>query len=188
MDAPARPTAAYGDVPVLDAVATRTDDGGLAVFVVNRSLEDSLDVEIDLAAFAPWSSARPSCCMTMTRCGRTAPTSRMPSSPGPTPVCPPATPPVIGSVRAAGRQLGGTDAGAVAGLTPGVRTRIGQGIDQLAEGLESLVMDERSRRRRGSAWPRTARRKHGVEGAGETAGLVGMWRGTAACSTWCRTT
>jgi alpha-N-arabinofuranosidase len=53
VDAPAQPTAAYGDVPVLDAVATRTDDGGLAVFVVNRSLQDSVDVEIDLAAFPP---------------------------------------------------------------------------------------------------------------------------------------
>jgi len=50
VDAPTMPTAAYGDVPVLDAVAVRTDDG-LAVFLVNRSAEADVDIEIDLAAW-----------------------------------------------------------------------------------------------------------------------------------------
>jgi alpha-N-arabinofuranosidase len=44
------PTAAYGDVPVIDAVATLAEDGSLALFVTNRHLTDATRVSLDLGA------------------------------------------------------------------------------------------------------------------------------------------
>ena len=49
---PRQETAKYGDTPVVDAVATYdADPGELAVFVVNRSVEESMGVEVDVRAF-----------------------------------------------------------------------------------------------------------------------------------------
>ena len=42
------PTAKYGDVPMTDSVAVRRADGSLAVFVVNRSLDDAVDFRVRL--------------------------------------------------------------------------------------------------------------------------------------------
>lgn len=44
-------TAAYGDVPLIDAVATLDDDGSVAIFVTNRHLSDVTAVRIELGAF-----------------------------------------------------------------------------------------------------------------------------------------
>jgi len=41
-------TAAFGDVPVLDAVATLDDDGALALFVINRRTDAAEPVTVDL--------------------------------------------------------------------------------------------------------------------------------------------
>ncbi|HNW86996.1 MAG TPA: alpha-N-arabinofuranosidase [Candidatus Limiplasma sp.] len=40
-------------VPVLDAAATLSEDGGVTVFAVNRSAEDALEFSADLRAFGP---------------------------------------------------------------------------------------------------------------------------------------
>jgi alpha-N-arabinofuranosidase len=45
--APSMPTAKYGDVPVLDAVAT-SDGDGMAVFAVNRHTAEPVVLEVDL--------------------------------------------------------------------------------------------------------------------------------------------
>ncbi len=45
-------TRQYGEVPVLDAVATHdAETGALAVFAVNRSVTDTVEFSVDLAAF-----------------------------------------------------------------------------------------------------------------------------------------
>ncbi|MDG4766814.1 alpha-N-arabinofuranosidase [Solwaraspora sp. WMMD406] len=50
--APLMTTAKYGDVPMLDAVATHDDDAdALTVFAVNRSRSESLALGVDLRAF-----------------------------------------------------------------------------------------------------------------------------------------
>ena len=41
-------TATYGTVPTLDAVATRDDEGRVSIFVVNRSLNDAVNLDIAL--------------------------------------------------------------------------------------------------------------------------------------------
>ncbi|NEK85821.1 alpha-N-arabinofuranosidase [Blastococcus saxobsidens] len=48
VDGPAYDTAAYGEVPVVDAAATR-EGGALALFLVNRSQADEVEVRLDLA-------------------------------------------------------------------------------------------------------------------------------------------
>jgi alpha-N-arabinofuranosidase len=48
--APSVPTARYGSVPVVDAVATVADDGTVAVFAVNRSLTDAVSLDAVLGA------------------------------------------------------------------------------------------------------------------------------------------
>jgi alpha-N-arabinofuranosidase len=54
---PTMPTGRFGDVPAVDAVATRDEEtGALAVFVVNRSLEP-ITLEMDLRAFPRLGSA-----------------------------------------------------------------------------------------------------------------------------------
>jgi len=51
IDSPAYGTAAYGDVPIVDAVATHDAEGGAsAVFLVNRSIDDATTVRIDTRA------------------------------------------------------------------------------------------------------------------------------------------
>ncbi|MCS5717650.1 alpha-N-arabinofuranosidase [Herbiconiux sp. CPCC 205763] len=48
LDSPTTPTALYGDVPVVDAVATYDETAGAAsVFLVNRSLTEEITIEID---------------------------------------------------------------------------------------------------------------------------------------------
>ncbi|MEV0200761.1 alpha-N-arabinofuranosidase [Nonomuraea sp. NPDC050691] len=44
---PSYETAEYGEVPMLHAVATRGEDGGVTVFAVNRSTDGPLSLEID---------------------------------------------------------------------------------------------------------------------------------------------
>ncbi|MEV0344757.1 alpha-N-arabinofuranosidase [Nonomuraea sp. NPDC050680] len=52
--APSYPTARYGSVPVLDAVATHdAETGDVTVFVVNRHLTDGIDLAVSLADFRP---------------------------------------------------------------------------------------------------------------------------------------
>lgn len=51
VEAPGYDTAAYGSVPLVDAVATYDEGtGSTAVFLVNRSLEDSAEVSVDVRA------------------------------------------------------------------------------------------------------------------------------------------
>jgi len=49
LDSPTYGTARYGEVPLVDAVATH-DEGGTAIFAVNRSLTDEVTLEIDVRA------------------------------------------------------------------------------------------------------------------------------------------
>ena len=52
LDAPTLPTAKYGDVPLLDSVATYDEDEGrLAVFVVNRNPTEAVSFSTALRAF-----------------------------------------------------------------------------------------------------------------------------------------
>ncbi|MFC5056162.1 alpha-N-arabinofuranosidase [Saccharothrix xinjiangensis] len=46
VDAPTLPTARFGDVPVVDAVATRDDDGGTTVFAVNRHRTEPVELRV----------------------------------------------------------------------------------------------------------------------------------------------
>ena len=48
IEAPTVPTAVYGDVPVIDAVATMADDGSAALFIINRHLTDVTEVSVDV--------------------------------------------------------------------------------------------------------------------------------------------
>ncbi len=51
LETPTYPTAAYGDVPLVDAVATHdAETGSTAVFLVNRSTTDAVTVTVDIAA------------------------------------------------------------------------------------------------------------------------------------------
>ena len=63
---PRHETARYGDVPVIDAVATRDEDAGtLTLFAVNRHPIEETDLTVDLRGFAgtvpasTWCSQRP---------------------------------------------------------------------------------------------------------------------------------
>ncbi|MCA0145605.1 alpha-N-arabinofuranosidase [Blastococcus sp. LR1] len=49
VEGPGYVTAEYGEVPVVDAAAT-IDDGAVALFLVNRSQEEEVEVSVDLAA------------------------------------------------------------------------------------------------------------------------------------------
>ena len=52
LDAPRYDTAAYGDVPVVDAVASfDAATGDLSIFVVNRSLGEEVELSVDAASF-----------------------------------------------------------------------------------------------------------------------------------------
>ncbi|ASW55382.1 alpha-N-arabinofuranosidase [Plantactinospora sp. KBS50] len=48
--APCHETGAYGQVPLLDAVAVRPDEGGLVLFAVNRSQTEPMTLDVDLRA------------------------------------------------------------------------------------------------------------------------------------------
>src|SRR5690606_19763126 len=49
---PSHETATYGDTPMVDAVATHDpDSGAVAVFAVNRSLTETVSVDVDVRAF-----------------------------------------------------------------------------------------------------------------------------------------
>jgi alpha-L-arabinofuranosidase len=51
VESPTYPTAVFGDVAIVDAVATHDDvTGSSAIFLVNRSQTDSVSVEIDITA------------------------------------------------------------------------------------------------------------------------------------------
>ncbi|WP_214467632.1 arabinosylfuranosidase ArfA [Microbacterium flavescens] len=51
LDSPMYRTELYGEVPLVDAVATRDENGGgTTVFIVNRSLADEVSLEIDVMA------------------------------------------------------------------------------------------------------------------------------------------
>ena len=51
---PGYDTAAYGSVPLADAVASIDDDGGaVSVFLVNRSQDAATIVSIDIGSFGP---------------------------------------------------------------------------------------------------------------------------------------
>ena len=52
--APTYSTSLYGDVPVLDATATRDPDGGdITIFVLNRHQHEPVQLEVDTAALGP---------------------------------------------------------------------------------------------------------------------------------------
>jgi alpha-L-arabinofuranosidase len=54
VESPTYQTAAYGRVPVVDAVATLDDDtGGVGVFVVNRSVDLPTTVSINVSSLGP---------------------------------------------------------------------------------------------------------------------------------------
>ncbi|NYE18849.1 alpha-N-arabinofuranosidase [Microbacterium immunditiarum] len=57
LDSPTYDTARYGEVPLVDAVATH-DDGGTTIFAVNRSLTDEVTLEIDTRALGEVESAQ----------------------------------------------------------------------------------------------------------------------------------
>jgi alpha-N-arabinofuranosidase len=51
LDCPTYPTAAYGDIPAVDAVATHEhEDGSTAIFLVNRSQDEPVTLEVDVRA------------------------------------------------------------------------------------------------------------------------------------------
>ncbi|KAF2411833.1 alpha-L-arabinofuranosidase [Microbacterium sp. B35-04] len=51
LDSPTYSTELYGDVPIVDAVATHDESGGgTTVFIVNRSLSDEVSLEVDVVA------------------------------------------------------------------------------------------------------------------------------------------
>jgi alpha-L-arabinofuranosidase len=54
IESPSYDTAVYGPVPLVDAVATLDDDtGGVAIFMVNRSLDAPMTVSIDVSSLGP---------------------------------------------------------------------------------------------------------------------------------------
>jgi alpha-N-arabinofuranosidase len=54
LEVPGYQTAKYGEVPVVDAVATRdSETGATAVFLVNRSLDEAITVTVDVERLGP---------------------------------------------------------------------------------------------------------------------------------------
>ncbi|SFR92003.1 alpha-N-arabinofuranosidase [Microbacterium sp. cf046] len=58
LDSPTYDTAKYGQVPLVDAVATHEDGKGTTVFAVNRSLTDQVTLEIDVLALGSVADAK----------------------------------------------------------------------------------------------------------------------------------
>ncbi len=54
---PACETGAFGDVPVLDAVAVASDEGGVTLFAVNRDQATLVVVDVDVRSVPPLSAA-----------------------------------------------------------------------------------------------------------------------------------
>ncbi len=73
LEAPEYGTATYGDVPLVDAVATYdAESGTTSVFVVNRSLSDEAEVLVDVqCARRRLRTGRPAPCTTRTSTRRT---------------------------------------------------------------------------------------------------------------------
>ena len=53
VDSPRYDCSDYEGVPILDAVAVQADDGSVTVFCVNRDLEESCLLDLDLRSFSP---------------------------------------------------------------------------------------------------------------------------------------
>ena len=53
IQSPVYDCADYTDVPVIDATAVLSDDGGVTVFCVNRDLEENCLLDLDLRSFGP---------------------------------------------------------------------------------------------------------------------------------------
>ena len=51
IDSPKYDSSEYTDVPYLDAIPVLNDDGSLTVFAVNRSLEETLTLQVELRGF-----------------------------------------------------------------------------------------------------------------------------------------
>lgn len=66
VDAPSLPTAAHGEAPLMDAVATVTDDGVIRVFVANRSLAEPAALTLRLPAAQGAASVAVTRCETLT--------------------------------------------------------------------------------------------------------------------------
>jgi alpha-N-arabinofuranosidase len=60
-DAPRHETKEHGEVPLLDAVAVRPDEGGLVLFAVNRSQTEPMSLDVDLRALTGVSTAEHTC-------------------------------------------------------------------------------------------------------------------------------
>src|SRR5699024_5103119 len=56
LESPCLQTTEYGEVPLVDAVATRdADTGQSAVFLVNRSMDDAVELTIDASGLGEFS-------------------------------------------------------------------------------------------------------------------------------------
>jgi alpha-N-arabinofuranosidase len=60
-DAPRHDTPDHGEVPLLDAVAVRPDEGGLVLFAVNRSQTEPMTLDVDVRALTDLSGAEHTC-------------------------------------------------------------------------------------------------------------------------------
>jgi alpha-L-arabinofuranosidase len=58
---PRHETAEHGEVPLLDAVAVRPDEGGLVLFAVNRSQTEPMALDVDLRALPELSAVEHTC-------------------------------------------------------------------------------------------------------------------------------
>ena len=57
LQSPAYETAAFGDVPVLDAVAVASDEGGVTLFAVNRDQATPVVLDVDVRSLPSLSAA-----------------------------------------------------------------------------------------------------------------------------------
>ena len=57
LQSPAYETAAFGDVPVLDAVAVASDEGGVTLFAVNRDQATPVALEVEVWSLPSLSAA-----------------------------------------------------------------------------------------------------------------------------------
>jgi alpha-L-arabinofuranosidase len=57
LQSPAYETGAFGDVPVLDAVAVASDEGGVTLFAVNRDQATPVALEVDVRSLPSLSAA-----------------------------------------------------------------------------------------------------------------------------------
>lgn len=57
LQSPVHETGAFSDVPVLDAVAVASDEGGVTLFAVNRDQATPVALEVDVRSLPPLSAA-----------------------------------------------------------------------------------------------------------------------------------